>query len=84
MRYNRPFHDVESNHPKLFEQRTILFTMPFPMHNVLFVQYVFLPTEQTETYFKICILTYDLTYICPGLFDWKENTFFFIFVYFKL
>ena len=54
------------------------------MHNVLFVQYVFLPTEQTETYFKICILTYDLTYICPGLFDWKENTFFFIFVYFKL
>ena len=50
------------------------------VHNVLFVQYVFLPTEQTETYFKICILTYDLTYICPGLFDWKENTFFFIFV----
>ena len=57
---------------------------PSPLHNVLFVQYVFLPTEQTETYFKICILTYDLTYICPGLFDWKENTFFFIFVYFKL
>ena len=48
----------------------------FTLHNVLFVQYVFLPTEQTETYFKICILTYDLTYICPGLFDWKENTFF--------
>jgi len=58
--------------------------MTAPVHNVLFVQYVFLPTEQTETYFKICILTYDLTYICPGLFDWKENTFFFIFVYFKL
>ena len=54
------------------------------LHNVLFVQYVFLPTEQSETYFKIFILTYDLTYICPGLFDWKENTFFFIFVYFKL
>ena len=54
------------------------------MHNVLFVQYVFLPTEQSETYFKIFILTYDLTYICPGLFDWKENTFFLIFVNSKL
>lgn len=50
------------------------------MHNVYIVQYVFLPTEQSETYFKNFILTYDLTYICPGLFDWKENTFFFIFV----
>ena len=56
----------------------------FPLHNVYIVQYVFLPTEQSETYFKNFILTYDLTYICPGLFDWKENTFFFIFVYFKL
>ena len=45
------------------------------LHNVLFVQYVFLTTKQSETYFKIFILTYDLTYICP---------FFFIFVYFKL
>ena len=54
------------------------------MHNVYIVQYVFLPTEQSETYFKIFILTYDLTYICPGLFDCEENTFFFIFVYFKL
>ena len=52
----------------------------FPMHNVYIVQYVFLPTEQCETYFKNFILTYDSTYICPGLFDWKENTFFFIFV----
>ena len=50
--------------------------MGFPLHNVLFVQYVFLPTEQSETYFRILILTYDLTYICPGSFDWKENTFF--------
>ena len=54
------------------------------LHNVLFVQYVFLPTEQSETYFKIFILIFDSTYICPDLFDWKENTFFFIFVYFKL
>ena len=50
------------------------------LHNVYIVQYVFLPAEQSETYFKNFILTYDLTYICPGLFDWKENTFFFIFV----
>ena len=54
------------------------------LHNVLFVQYVFLPTEQSETYFNIFILIFDSTYICPDLFDWKENTFFFIFVYFKL
>ena len=46
------------------------------LHNVLFVQYVFLPTEQSETYFKIFILIFDSTYICPDLFDWKENTFF--------
>ena len=65
-------------------QANSITALSLPLHNVLFVQYVFLPTEQTETYFKICILTYDLTYICPGLFDWKENTFFFIFVYFKL
>ena len=50
------------------------------LHNVYIVQYVFLPTEPSETYFKIFVLTYDLTYICPCLFDWKENTFFFIFV----
>ena len=42
------------------QTRKLLFFLSFPLHNVLFVQYVFLPTEQTETYFKICILTYDL------------------------
>ena len=44
------------------------------MHNVLFVDFFFLPTEQGETCPKICILTYLLTYICPTSFDWKENT----------
>ena len=28
------------------------------VHNVLFGQYVFLPTEQAETYFKIYVLIY--------------------------
>ena len=55
-----------------------------PVHNVYIVQYVFLPTEQSETYFKNFILTYDLTYICPGSFDWKENTFCFQFCEIKL
>ena len=71
------------NHSLSMQQ--IVFETDFlPVHNVYIVQYVFLPTEQSETYFKICILTFDSTYICPDLFDWKENTFFFIFVYFKL
>ena len=43
------------------------------MHNVLFVQYVFLPTKQAETYLKIYVLIYNLTYICTSLFDWREN-----------
>ena len=38
------------------------------LHNVYFVQYVFLPTEQSETYLKIWVLIYHLTYICPSLF----------------
>ena len=50
------------------------------LHNVLFGQYVYLATEQAETYLKICVLIYHLTYICPSLFDCKVNTFFFIFV----
>ena len=56
-----------------------------PLHNVLFGQYVYLATEQAETYLKICVLIYHLTYICPSLFDCEVNTFFFfIFVIFKL
>ena len=54
------------------------------VHNVHFVDFVFLPTEQAATYLKICILTYLLTYINPSSFDWKENTFFLIFVNSKL
>ena len=54
-----------------------------PMHNVHFVDFAFLPTEQAATYLKICILTYLLTYIDPSSFDWKENTFFFNFCEFQ-
>ena len=35
------------------------------LHNVHFVKYVFLPTEQAETCLKIYVLIYQLT--------WKEN-----------
>ena len=37
------------------------------LHNVLFGQYVYLATEQAETYLKTCVLVYHLTYICPSL-----------------
>ena len=33
------------------------------VHNVYFVQYVFLLTEQAETHIEICVLIYHLTYI---------------------
>ena len=44
-----------------------------PMHNVHFGYYVFLPTEQAETYLKRCVLINYSTYICLCLFGWKEN-----------
>ena len=44
-----------------------------PLHNVHFVKYVFLPTEQAETYLKSCVLINYSTYICLCLFGWKEN-----------
>ena len=37
------------------------------LHNVLFGQYVYLTTEQAETYFKICFLICHLTYISEGI-----------------
>ena len=43
------------------------------MHNVHFGYYVFLPTEQAETYLKRCVLINYSTYICLCLFGWKEN-----------
>ena len=46
------------------------------MLNVLFVQYVFLPTEQAGAYLKIYFFMYYLTYIGPSLFGWKENIIF--------
>ena len=50
------------------------------VHNVLFVQYIFLATEQAQTYRKSCSLIYLVTYICPSAFDCEENAFFRIFV----
>ena len=46
------------------------------LHNVLFVQYVYLATEQAETYLKNSVLIYHLIYICPSLFDCEVNIFF--------
>ena len=39
------------------------------LHNVHFVKYVFLPTEQAKTYLKSCVLINYSTYICLCLFD---------------
>ena len=36
---------------------------------LLCVQYVFLPTEQAETYLKICVLINHSTYICASLYS---------------
>ena len=55
-----------------------------PVHNVHFVKYVYLPTEQAETYLKRCVLINYSTYICLGLFGWKENMIFKETVTFKL
>ena len=38
------------------------------LNNVLFGQYVYLATEQAETYLKICVLIYHLTYVHTFLF----------------
>ena len=51
------------------------------VHNVLFVQFEFLPTEQAET---IYVLIYHLTYICLSLSYWKANMIFEETVTFKL
>ena len=45
-----------------------------PLHDVYIWQYIYLATEQTETYRKSCILIYLLTYICPSSFDCEVNT----------
>ena len=50
------------------------------LHNVYIGQYIYLATEQSETYRKSCILIYLLTYICPSSFDCEVNTYFWIFV----
>ena len=42
------------------------------MHNVLFVKYVFLATEQAETYEKMCL---DISFNIY-LFGWKEKMIF--------
>ena len=47
--------------------------VPPPLHNVHFGKYVYLPTEQAETYLKRCVLINYSTYICLCLFSWKEN-----------
>ena len=54
------------------------------VHNVLFVQYVFLPTKQAETYLKIYVLICHSTYIYPSFFSWKQNLIFKETVTFKL
>ena len=45
------------------------------MHNVLLVQFEFLPTKPAETCIKIA-LKHHLTYIWPSVFGWMENMIF--------
>ena len=54
------------------------------LHNVHFVKYVYLPTEQAETYLKSCVLINYSTYICLCLFGWKVSMVFKETVTFKL
>ena len=66
-----------------------VYNLVMPMHNVLFVhcnnvQYIFLPTEQAETYLKKYAQIYYLTYICPSLSASKANMIFEETVIFKL
>ena len=65
---------------KPFERESFV-TQP-PMHNMLFVQYVVLPTEQAEL--KIYVLIYHSTFTCPTLFGWMETMVFEETVIFKL
>ena len=71
---------------RYFENDTILGitiyhqTICSSLHNVLFVQYIYLATEQAQTYRKSCSLIYLLTYICPSAFDCEVNAIFMIFV----
>ena len=55
-----------------------------PLHNVHFVKYVYLPTEQAETYLKRCVLINYSIYICLCLFGWKVSMIFKETVTFKL
>ena len=55
-----------------------------PLHNVHFGYYVYLPTEQAETYLKRCVLINYSTYICLCLFGWKVSMIFKETVTFKL
>ena len=67
---------IELAGEELVEARSIsnlAFRVPPTVHNVHFVKYVFLPTEQAETYLKSCVLINYSTYICLCLFGWKEN-----------
>ena len=50
--------------------------MLMTLHNVLLVQYIFLTTEQAQTYLKFFVLVSHLTYVCPILFECEKHIFF--------
>ena len=43
------------------------------LHNAHIVQYLFTRTKEAWTYLRFVVLSYDLIYIYPGLFSYKEN-----------
>jgi len=62
---------------KLSSPKVETLKKPWAVQCTMCCSYTFfsLPTEQAETYLKICISTYHLTFICPSSFNWKKNTF---------
>ena len=66
-----PYRDKK--HPCVFPQVAVLIILVCTLHNVHFGKYVYLPTEQAETYLKRCVLIDYSTYICLCLFGWKVN-----------
>ena len=63
----------QPSHPRLLFYAVLLYTV---LHSVLFVQYVFIQTEQAETYPKIYVSIDNSTFFCPSLFGWKEKIIF--------
>ena len=64
--------------------QSLVAAIALPLHNVQFVQYLYLATEQAGTYLKSGPVWHHLTYINPTLFSCEINIENSILVSFKL